>query len=99
MQKGGYVYIITNAHHTTLYIGVTSNLLNRTIQHKEHHYKKSFSDRYNVEKLVYYQELSTIEDATEYEKKIKKWSRAKKEALVNEMNPDWKDLFEDLNNW
>ncbi|MBX2904533.1 MAG: GIY-YIG nuclease family protein [Taibaiella sp.] len=52
MQKGGYVYIVTNKHHTVLYTGVTSELLSREFKHKSHFYKHSFTDRYNVEYLV-----------------------------------------------
>lgn len=93
MWKGGYVYIMTNRHHTALYIGVTSDLVNRIKQHKEHSYKNSFTDRYNIECLVYYEELDTIEIAITREKEIKKWSRQKKEALINTANPEWTDLY------
>jgi putative endonuclease len=94
MFKGGYVYIVTNKHHTVLYTGVTSNLPNRTYQHKEHIYKKSFSDRYNTEYLVYYEIFEGIQEAIAREKAIKKMTRAKKEALINAFNPNWKDLYE-----
>ncbi|HYD20615.1 MAG TPA: GIY-YIG nuclease family protein [Flavipsychrobacter sp.] len=96
MQKGGYVYIVTNKHHTTLYIGITSDLLRRIFQHKEHYIKKSFSDKYNIEKLVFYQEFSSIEEAILYEKKIKKWRREKKNELVTGMNAQWDDLYESI---
>ena len=96
MQKGGYTYILTNKIHTTLYIGVTSDLLNRTLQHKEHFYKTSFSHKYNLEKLVYYQYFDSIEEAIAYEKKLKKWRREKKIDLINTINPEWKDLFDEI---
>jgi putative endonuclease len=98
MQKGGYTYILTNKNHTTLYIGVTSNLLSRTLQHKGHTNKTSFSHNYNLEKLVFYQSFDTIEDAIGYEKKLKKWRKEKKLDLINGFNPEWKDLFEDITN-
>ena len=63
MERGGSVYIMTNKNKTTLYVGVTSNLRERVTQHKEHFYKKSFSDNYNLEFLVYYENLSTLPEA------------------------------------
>lgn len=93
MFKGGYVYIMCNKHRTTLYIGVTSNLPGRVYEHKEHIFKNSFTDKYNIEFLVYYEALESIEDAIAREKEIKKWNRAKKEKLINTMNPQWVDLY------
>ena len=97
MHKGGYVYIATNKHHTTLYTGVTSKLINRIHQHKTHFYKNSFTDKYNIEYLVYYEGFGRIEDAISREKEIKKWNRQKKIDLINSMNPDWKDLWSEIN--
>jgi putative endonuclease len=94
MYKGGHVYIMTNKHHTVLYIGVTSDLPNRVYEHKAHLFKGSFSDRYNLEYLVYYETFEGIEEAIIRETEIKKWSRKKKEALINNFNPDWQDLYE-----
>lgn len=99
MERGGAVYIVTNKSHSVLYTGVTSDLRGRTQQHKEHFYKKSFSDRYNTEKLVYYELFAHIEEAIWREKEIKKWRREKKEALINKMNPEWRDLWEDIKDW
>ena len=96
MYKGGYVYIMSNKHRTTLYVGVTSDLPGRVQQHKEHFYKNSFSDRYNVECLVYYEAHDGIEEAIAREKQIKRWSRAKKETLINGFNPEWRDLYEEV---
>lgn len=96
MFKGGYVYIITNAHHTTLYVGVTSRIISRTSEHREHFFKDSFTDKYNLEKLVYYEHHASIEAAIEREKQLKRWSRAKKETLISGENPEWKDLWEEL---
>jgi putative endonuclease len=94
MKRGGSVYIMTNKHKTTLYIGVTSDLPVRIKQHKEHIYESSFTDRYNLEYCMYYENLPTIEEAIAREKQIKKWRREKKEALINSINPHWEDLWE-----
>lgn len=96
MFKGGYTYIVTNKHHTTLYIGVSSAIVIRVYEHKEHKYKKSFTDKYNAEYLVYYECFDSIDAAIEREKQLKKWSRKKKEALINTINPEWRDLYEDV---
>lgn len=99
MQRGGCIYIMTNKVKSTLYIGVTSNLLNRIWEHKEHLFKNSFTDKYNLEYCVYYENFGTIEEAIAREKELKKWRREKKDNLINSMNPDWKDLWEVIKNW
>jgi putative endonuclease len=100
MEKGGSIYIIANKNNTTLYVGVTSNLITRIDQHKNKTYHKSFSDRYNLEKLIYYELFTSIEEAIQREKQIKAGSRNKKIDLINGMNPEWKDLYENiLKNW
>ena len=93
------MYIVTNKSHSVLYTGVTSDLRSRTEQHRIHYYKKSFSDRYNTEELVYYELFGSIEEAIAREKEIKKWRREKKEALINKMNPEWNDLWEQVKEW
>lgn len=75
-----------------LYTGVTSSLKDRIIQHKSSKYPKSFSARYNICKLVYYEYYGSITDAIKREKQIKGGSRKKKIALINGMNPEWLDL-------
>tara|TARA_R110002049_G_scaffold81007_1_gene205992 strand:+ start:227 stop:514 length:288 start_codon:yes stop_codon:yes gene_type:complete len=95
-MKPGYVYILTNKNNTTLYVGVTSNLKQRILQHKERQDKKSFTARYNLDKLVYYEAYQMIGDAIGREKQLKAGSRAKKIALIESMNPEWLDLFNDL---
>ena len=70
-KKGGYIYIITNQHHTVLYVGVTSNLPGRIGQHKDKFYPKSFTAKYNVDKLVYFEVFNSIVDAIMREKQIK----------------------------
>ncbi|MBL7932540.1 MAG: GIY-YIG nuclease family protein [Bacteroidia bacterium] len=96
MVKGGCIYIITNSRHTTLYTGVTSNLSKRIHQHRNEFYPNSFSARYNLYKLVYYEVFSRIEDAIAREKQIKAGSRKKKEELINSINPVWKDLIDEF---
>ena len=95
-MKPGYTYIITNKNHTTLYIGVTSDLSKRIREHRAKHYPNSFSARYNLYKLVYFETFQMIGDAIAREKQLKAGSRSKKEALIMASNPDWKDLFEEL---
>ncbi len=93
MERGGYIYILTNKNHTVLYTGVTSNLANRLYEHRTGFYKDSFTSRYNVTKLVYFEEFLSIEDAIHREKQIKAGSRQNKLDLVNGFNPEWKDLI------
>lgn len=95
-MKPGYVYILTNKNNTTLYVGVTANLKQRIIQHKEKHNKKSFTARYNLDKLVYHEAYQMIGDAIGREKQLKAGNRAKKIALIESLNPEWLDLFESL---
>lgn len=96
MQKGGFIYILTNKHKTVLYIGVTSHLRSRVWEHANHEIKNSFTDKYNIEYLVYYEWYDTIERAIEREKEIKKWNRSKKEHLIQSKNPDWVFLNEQV---
>ena len=96
MVRGGYIYILTNKNNTTLYVGVTSNLKERIYEHKTGKYKKSFSNRYNLKKLIYYEGFLSIEEAIAREKQIKGGSRKKKEDLINTMNPNWNDLYDDI---
>ena len=96
MKRGGYVYILTNTTNNVLYTGVTSELRNRIFKHKNKFFKKSFSARYNLYKLVYYEFHLTIDEAIYREKQIKGGSRAKKLELINSMNPEFKDLFDTL---
>ena len=86
---------MTNRHHTTFYIGVTSNLPGRALEHKENYYPKSFTARYNLHKLVYHESFSTIEEAIAREKQLKGGSRQKKIDLITAMNPGRKDLYEE----
>ncbi len=99
MVHGGCVYIMTNKHHTVFYTGVTSDLFSRVTEHKEKIYPKSFTSRYNVFKLVCYESFYSIEEAIVREKQVKGYSRAKKIALIEKQNPEWKDLHEEIKQW
>jgi putative endonuclease len=95
-MKPGFIYIVTNKYNTTFYIGVTSNLPKRVLEHIEKRYENSFSARYNLNKLVYYECFQMIGDAIGREKQLKAGSRANKITLIQSMNPLWKDLYEDI---
>lgn len=91
-----FIYILTNYNNTTLYVGVTSNLIQRIQQHKNQSDPKAFTTRYRLNKLVYYEAFQMIGDAIGREKQLKAGSRAKKEALIQGMNPNWLDLYEQV---
>jgi putative endonuclease len=99
MDRGGCVYILTNAHHTVFYAGVTSDLKARIVEHREKHFPRSFTSRYNVTKLVYFETFSSIEEAIAAEKYIKGKVRAHKIRLIEKYNPEWKDLAEEVMEW
>lgn len=94
-MKPGFIYILTNKYNTTLYTGVTSDIIGRIIEHQTNQYPLCFSARYNLHKLVYFEAFQEIGDAIAREKQIKAGSRAKKETLIKSINPNWKDLFEE----
>ena len=96
INKNYYVYINTNQRHTVLYIGITNNILDRNNQHKKKINKRSFTYRYNVDKLVYYETFDNVAEAIAREKQIKNYSRKKKEILINSINPEWRDLSKDF---
>ena len=93
MNKKAYTYIMTNSNNSVLYIGVTSNLTKRVLEHKNHMYK-GFSDKYNCTKLVYFEEFYKINDAIKREKQLKNWHRDWKINLITNFNNNWKDLSE-----
>jgi len=86
-----YVYVITNWNNKVMYVGVTNNLERRIYEHKNK-MVKGFTEKYNVSKLVYFEETQDILAAIDREKEIKRWRRQKKDQLVNSINPTWKDL-------
>jgi len=92
MQQA-YVYILFNKRNGTLYTGVTSDLVKRIFEHKSK-VLKGFSERYNIDKLGYYEVYDSIAPAIEREKRIKGGSRKKKMELIESMNPEWDDLYE-----
>lgn len=89
------VYIMTNKNNTVLYIGVTGNLKRRVTEHKNK-IIKGFTEKYNCDKLVYFQQTENIMSALEREKQLKRWHREWKNNLINEFNSDWKDLYDDV---
>ena len=89
------VYILTNSRDTVLYTGITGNLKRRVYQHREK-LVPGFTNRYKVDRLVYYEVTEDVRSAIDREKQIKAGSRQKKIDLVNEMNPEWRDLYDDL---
>ena len=88
-----YVYILTNKNHTVLYTGVTRDLIRRVYEHKNHLYPNSFTAKYKVTKLVYYEETSDVMAAIEREKQIKSWPRHRKIGLIFDFNPGWFNLY------
>ncbi len=90
-EKRYYVYLLTNWNNNVMYVGMTNNLERRLYEHKNK-LVKGFSSKYNLNKLVYFEETSEVRSALEREKEIKKWRREKKNSLVKGMNPEWKDL-------
>ena len=86
---------MANKYNTVLYTGVTNNLIRRVYEHKNN-LIDGFTKKYNCHKLVWFQETNSIEDAIKEEKRIKKWKREYKENLIRKMNPEWKDLYDDL---
>ena len=94
-MKNAYVYILTNKKDGALYIGVTSNLLQRIWQHKNK-FVDGFTKRYNLNKLVYYEIFDDIENAIIREKQLKGKLRQKKIDLIEKNNPDWNDLYLDI---
>ena len=95
MKKGGYIYFMTNWSNSVLYIGVTNSLTRRSGEHGEGH-GSHFTSKYNCNKLVYYESFQDIEQAIAREKQLKHFKREWKNQLVNQFNPEWKDLAENL---
>ena len=95
-MRGGWIYIMTNRPFGTLYIGVTSNLAARALQHRNG-IGSEFCKRHRLTRLVYAEAHSSIEDAIVREKAMKAWKRNWKLRQIMDQNPDWRDLFDDLN--
>ena len=95
MKKSGFIYILTNKINNVLYTGVTSDLVKRIWEHKNK-LAKGFSGKYDADKLVYFEIFDRVEDAIAREKQIKGGSRRKKIALIESVNPEWNDLYDEL---
>ena len=95
-MKNGYIYILTNKNNTTLYIGVTSNLVKRIYQHKNK-FVDSFSKKYNLHKLIYYEIFEDIQEAIKREKQLKNWHRDWKINLIKDFNSNFNDLSDSIN--
>ena len=91
-----YIYILTNENKNVLYTGVTNDLVRRVYEHKKHLDKGSFTSRYNVENLVYFEATTDVESAIAREKQIKGWNRKRKEKLIEAKNPNWMDLYDNI---
>jgi len=91
-----YVYILTNKRCNVLYVGVTNNLRRRLEEHRSGYTPRAFTCRYNVNRLIYYECYTSINEAIQREKQLKAGSRKKKEALIHAFNPDWRDLAQDI---
>ena len=96
MNRSYFVYMMTNKNNTVIYTGVTSDIVKRVFEHKERQIEGSFTKKYNVNKLVYYETTPSIESAILKEKQIKAGSRKKKIMLIQKTNPKWQDLSTNL---
>ncbi len=90
-----YVYLMANKRNNVLYIGITNDLIRRVYEHKNN-LIEGFTNKYNCHKLVWYQHTNDVESAITQEKKMKKWKREYKENVINGMNPEWRDLYDEL---
>ena len=91
-----YVYILTNRNNTVLYIGVTNDLIRRVYEHKNKIDPRSFTSKYKVNKLIYFENTNDVKAALEREKQIKSWTRDRKTDLIFKNNPHWVDLYNQL---
>jgi len=94
-EKNYYIYILTNFQNNIFYVGVTSDLIKRVFQHKNK-LVKGFTEKYNVYKLVYFELHSDINEAILVEKRLKKWKREFKIKLIEKLNPEWNDLYNEI---
>jgi putative endonuclease len=95
LMSGGFVYIVTNKPNGILYIGVTSDLIRRIHEHREGSVK-GFTKRYNLKRLVWFEQHEDVRTAIQREKSMKHWPRAWKVRTINAQNQSWNDLFDDL---
>ncbi len=97
MQHNYFVYILTNVNKTVLYTGVTNDLKRRIDEHENALDPKSFTSKYKCYNLIYFERFQSVEQAIEQEKRIKGWSRKKKEALVSDFNSSWTFMNKEIN--
>jgi len=90
-----YVYIISNFNNRVLYIGVTNDLKRRIYEHKDK-LIKGFTSKYNINKLVFFEQFNNINEAIQREKQMKKWNRKWKDELIEKVNPEWKELYDEI---
>ena len=95
MEKNFYVYILASKRNGTLYVGVTSDLVKRVWEHKNK-LVEGFTKKYGVDKLVYYEQFQDVESAIKREKRLKNYNRRWKLGLIEKLNPEWKDLYEEI---
>ncbi len=95
MKDQSYLYLLSNQHNNVLYVGVTNDIVRRIAEHKAK-INKGFSYRYNCKKLVYYETYTLMTDAIAREKQLKNWERNWKNKLINNSNPQWNDLSEEI---
>ena len=88
-----FVYILSNKLNTVVYTGITRDLVRRVYEHRNHVDTNSFTAKYDVHKLVYYESTSDVDSAIQREKQIKSWNRKRKNKLVESKNPSWEDLY------
>ena len=91
-----YVYILSNVTNTTIYVGITNDLFRRMYEHRHKLDSGSFTAKYDIDKLVYYEYTCDVRSASEREKQIKGWTRARKNKLVESRNPRWEDLYDSI---
>ncbi len=95
MEKQYYVYLLTRGRNSTFYVGVTSDLVKRIYEHKNE-ILDGFTKKYEIKTLVYYEVHTEIEQAIKREKRLKRWNRVWKMRLIEQMNPEWRDLYDEL---
>ena len=91
-----YVYILSDHLNRTIYVGITRDLVRRVYEHKNHLDPNSFTAKYNIHKLVYFESTPDVRAALEREKQIKSWKRKRKNDLVHSMNPSWAELYDSI---
>ena len=91
-----YVYVLANVTNVAIYVGVTNNLVRRVSEHKTHLTPQSYTAKYDVTKLVYFEHTSSVNAAISREKQLKSWSRSRKNELIAAQNPMWNDLYSTL---